>query len=379
MRRRNHFGRLLLAVILFSACLIALVFPLMLVSLPERAAQLYGPPDPSLGARQRLGYSLALILQEQDLTSPLDPNGSPITFDVQMGESAGSVVARLAAQDLIANPEAFRTYLLYTGLDKRLQAGKYELSPAMSAVQLARAMLDPTPKLVDFHILPGWRLEEIAAALPTSGLSITPELFLSAVRTPPADFPFRTGFPAGAGLEGFLYPEMYTLSRSLSTQELLEVLLARFQEQMTPEIQQGFNRQGLTVYQGIVLASIIEREAVDEGEMPLIASVFYNRLAQGMKLDSDPTVQYARGYNNEQKTWWTNPLSLADLELDSPYNTYRYPGLPPGPIANPGLPAWRAAAFPGESPYLYFRAACDGSGRHNFARTFQEHLDNGCP
>jgi UPF0755 protein len=98
-----------------------------------------------------------------------------------------------------------------------------------------------------------------------------------------------------------------------------------------------------------------------------------------MKLDSDPTVQYAIGFNSEQRTWWTNPLSLQDLKIDSAYNTYLYSGLPPGPISNPGVAAWRAVAFPADSPYLYFRAACDGSGRHNFARTFEEHLANGCP
>jgi UPF0755 protein len=112
--------------------------------------------------------------------------------------------------------------------------------------------------------------------------------------------------------------------------------------------------------------------------MPLIASVFHNRLAANMKLDSDPTVQYSLGYNPKQKTWWTNPLSSADMSVDSPFNTYRYPDLPPGPIANPGLAALRAVAFPDQSPYYYFRAACDGSGRHLFATTFSEHLANAC-
>jgi len=97
-----------------------------------------------------------------------------------------------------------------------------------------------------------------------------------------------------------------------------------------------------------------------------------------MKLDADPTVQYALGYNNVQKTWWTNPLSLANLENDSPYNTYRYLGLPPGPIAAPSLNALRAVAFPAKTPYYYFRSACDGSGRHTFAVTFTEHQENAC-
>ena len=113
--------------------------------------------------------------------------------------------------------------------------------------------------------------------------------------------------------------------------------------------------------------------------MPLIASVFINRLNAGLKLDSDPTVQYALGYNSEDKSWWTNPLSLTDLKIDSPYNTYLYAGLPPGPIASPDLSALRAVAFPAQTPYYYFRAACDGSGKHEFSETFQEHLSKECP
>jgi UPF0755 protein len=121
---------------------------------------------------------------------------------------------------------------------------------------------------------------------------------------------------------------------------------------------------------------MVEREAVINEEKPLIASVFLNRLALDMKLDSDPTVQYAIGYD---PVWWPNPLSLADLEVDSPFNTYKYAGLPPAPIANPGLSALRAVAFPADTPYFYFRARCDGSGYHDFAETFEEHLSNGCP
>lgn len=371
--------RLVIVAILLSLCVLAIIVPLIAISVPERALQLYGPPSPDLSDRQRWTYALLLVLHEQSLTQAMDETSATQAFEIALGESASSVAQRLVEQGLIPNAEAFRSYLVYTGLDKQLQAGRYTLSAAQTPVQIARSMLDPTPKQVDFRILAGWRVEEIAAALPTSGLNITPDVFLAAARTPPPDFSFLPSPLPTSGLEGFLYPDVYTLPRSLSASELIHILLERFEQEMSAEIQQGFNRQGLTVFQGIILASIVEREAVDESEMPLIASVFHNRLARGMKLDSDPTVQYAIGFNAEQRTWWTNPLSLQDLKIDSAYNTYLYSGLPPGPISNPGLAAWRAVAFPAESPYLYFRAACDGSGRHNFARTFEEHLANGCP
>jgi UPF0755 protein len=121
----------------------------------------------------------------------------------------------------------------------------------------------------------------------------------------------------------------------------------------------------------------VEREAILDEEMPTIASVFLNRLSSEMKLDSDPTVQYAAGFNHTQNTWWTNPV--VDTEIDSPYNTYLHPGLPPGPIGNPSLEALQAVAFPAQTGYYYFRAACDHSGRHVFAVTYEEHINNGCP
>jgi len=279
----------------------------------------------------------------------------------------------------VTDPLALRNYLQYSGLDSTIQAGDYELSPSMSAIDIARRFQDSTPTHVDFVILPGWRLEEIAQALPTSGLSISPEDFLDAAYNPGNQYMYSISLPQGSSLEGFLYPGVYHLHRESTTVELIQAFLDEFTANLTPNLQQGFNRQGLDVYQAVTLASIVEREAVTTDEMPLIASVFYNRLRIGMKLDSDPTVQYALGYNPVQGTWWTNPLSLTDLEVISPYNTYVYTDLPPGPIANPGADALNAIAFPEESAFYYFRAICDGSGRHVFAISFGEHLNNACP
>jgi UPF0755 protein len=169
------------------------------------------------------------------------------------------------------------------------------------------------------------------------------------------------------------------MPRQASVNQLLSKILMNFEAQVNNEMQVGFSNQGLSVYQAVTLASIVEREAINDEEMPMLASVFYNRLAINQRLASDPTVQYALGYNTQQATWWTNPLSLTDLEIDSPYNTYLYPNLPPGPICNPGLSALRAVAFPAQTPYYYFRAACDGSGNHLFAETYEQHLANECP
>jgi UPF0755 protein len=156
-------------------------------------------------------------------------------------------------------------------------------------------------------------------------------------------------------------------------------MVGHFNDQLTPDLPQAYQREKLSVLQAITLASIVQREAMVESEQPIIASVFLNRLAAGMKLESDPTVQYALGYDADQKTWWVNPLSTEQLGINSPYNTYVVSGLPPGPICNPSLSALQAVAFPAKTPYYYFRATCDGSGRHNFSKTFAEHLLNACP
>lgn len=174
-------------------------------------------------------------------------------------------------------------------------------------------------------------------------------------------------------------PAAYTFDRHVSLNDFILTILNEFDDQVTRDIRDGFRQQGLTLAQGITLASIVQREAMVEDEQPMIASVFLNRLRNDMRLESDPTTQFALGYHSEQKTWWTNPLSAADLDIDSPYNTYIYKGLPPGPISNPGISAIQAVAFPAQTDYFFFRARCDGSGRHNFAETYQEHLQNACP
>ncbi|MBA4379717.1 MAG: endolytic transglycosylase MltG [Anaerolinea sp.] len=349
--------------------------------IPVLAAGSYGPPSPYLSAWQRFSYSASLLWNAGDLTIPRDPNGPGQIFVIEMGESVSTISNRLQAAGLIRATQTFRIYLIWTGLDTSVQAGNYELNPAMTAIQIAHALQDATPSEVTFVVLPGWRMEEIAASLPTSGLNITPEAFLSAARGPYAlpDF-----LPAGASAEGltaegFLFPDTYSLPRSTSAEQLVSILLQNFDFHLTPELKEGFARQNLSIYQGVILASIVQREAILDDEQPAIASVFLNRIAIGMKLDSDPTIQYALGYNTAQGTWWTNPLSLEDLQVQSPYNTYQNTGFPPAPISNPSLSALQAVVNPAQTAYYYFRAQCDGTGRHAFAETFEQHIQNACP
>jgi UPF0755 protein len=367
-----------LFILIAVACLSSILGAWLFLKLPADAERIFGPPTQNLDFVDRAYLSARLLMQADQLKTPVNPLGSEQIFQVQLGETSAKISTRLEGDGLVPSGVALRDYLVYAGLDTSLQAGEYSLSPRMTPLEIAHALLDATPNEVTFSILPGWRLEEVAAALPTSGLDISPQVFMTNASDPPLVSGLEQNLPEGASLEGFLYPDAYRLDRHIVVDSFLRTLLENFEIKVDDEVRQGFQNQGLDLYQAVTLASIIEREAVVEDEMPMIASVFLNRLAAGMKLDSDPTVQYALGYNRAQRTWWTNPLSLDDLQVDSLYNTDRYPGLPPTPIANPGLSALKAVAYPAQTPYYYFRSACDGSGRHTFAETFTQHQENAC-
>jgi len=365
--RRYHL--ILIVLVLFVAAYFALF------SVPARASRLYGPPAAHLTISQRIQYSAILLAYGNTLTDPSNPGAPEQSFFVGEGEAVGSVASRLWESGLISDAEAFRAYLVYTGFDITIQAGTYLLSPSMSIMDIAQEMQDATPAEITFVVLPGWRMEEIAASLPTSGLDIAPEEFLAV-----ANDPFKIDSVDGMiSNEGFLFPDAYILPRETTAEQLVDALTRGFAQHLTSDLREGFAAQGLDVYQAVTLASIVEREAVQADESPVIASVYINRLNIGMKLDADPTVQYALGYDFAGQAWWKSPLSLDDLRVNSPYNTYLIGGLPPGPISNPGTDALRAVAFPADTPYFYFRARCNDPGYHIFAVTFEEHLANACP
>lgn len=334
-------------------------------SIPTRAEELFGPPDPDTSLPRLYYQSLILSWNAEKITRPADPSGGMITFHIEHGETPAQIIHGLQRSSLIDNPTLMRTYLVYSGLDKQIQAGEYRLSPAMSEVEIARRLRDPDPGKTTLTVIPGWRAEEIAQVFPEVGLTMPQKDFIQEVH--------------GRKLEGYLFPDSYPVDRDITPPALVDRLYQSFQAHITPEIAQGMKQQGLSMEEGVILASIVEKEAVLAEEMPLIASVFLNRLRIDMPLGADPTIQYALGYNEDQQTWWTNPLSESDFTVESPYNTYQHRGLPPGPICNPGLTALKAVATPEQTPYYYFSAACDGSGGHQFSETFAEHQNNICP
>jgi UPF0755 protein len=360
---------------LFLMVLLIVLIMAVIVYIPVLAEQSFGPSNSVLSLKDRYKYAISLLWSASDLSSPVLPGGEDQIFTIESGESVTQISDHLELSGLIQNSRIFRIYLVWKGLDISVQAGNYKLNPGMTGIEIAHAFQDATPTEISFNIWAGWRMEEIAASLPTSGLNITPEEFLIAAKNPSDPLIFLTD---SATAEGFLFPGSYSLPRDTTADQLVSILLQNFFINLTNEVQEKIVRQGLDIYQAVTLASIIEREAIVPDEQPMIASVFFNRLNIGMKLDSDPTVQYAAGFDYAKGNWWKNPLTLEDLAIDSPYNTYIYTNLPPSPISNPSLNALQAVAYPAQTPYFYFRARCDGSGLHSFAETFEQHLQNAC-
>jgi UPF0755 protein len=347
--------------------------------LPQQTAAKFGPPTMDLPWWERLYYSVLLLSNEQDLTTSTHAYTDSVKVNIAYGETAFSVAQRLSDLNLIHNVNSFEHYLVYSGLDRSIQAGDYIIEPDLNPIEIAQKLQDATPSEIVFAVLAGWRLEEIAEGFPTSGFSITPDDFLSFSRNPTSTLTGSLNEWSGSSsLEGIFLPGEYIFPRNITVDQLITFFIDQFETQVQQELEDGFHTQGLTLREGVILASVVQREAVLTDEQPLIASVFINRLTLGMRLESDPTVQYALGYSPQTGSWWKNPLSLEDLNVQSPYNTYLYPGLPPGPICNPGISALRAVAYPAQTSYLYFRAKCDGTGEHNFANSYEEHLSNAC-
>jgi len=374
-RQRRSLFLLIVILLVLIAC-VGLVTGYLYINSEVKAH--YGEPSPLLSLTQRVIYPLELFSNRTIMFEPVDPIGEELAFSVGQGESVSMVCIRLEQEGLIPDAEIFRIYLVYSGLDRQLQSGDYLLSGQMSPMEIAADLLDATPRDAIVSILAGWRIEEIAASVAGSGLDVTVDEFITLAYAPLPEFFAYLPVDDAPTLEGFLFPGVYQIPREADVVTVIETFLAAFSANVSQEMLDGFTRQGLTLQEAVTLASIIEKEAVVDDEKPLIASVFYNRLADGMRLESDPTVQYALGYQDSLGTWWKSPLEGADLAVESPYNTYLVYALPPTPMDNPDLLSLQAVAFPADTPYYFFRAACDDSGRHNFAITYEEHLNNGC-
>ncbi len=324
----------------------------------------------------------SLAGREDDLARSVSSDTEPIRFTVSLGQSPTSIGDQLRAANLILDAELFVDYIRAEGLDVELEAGTYFLNQSQTIPEIAVALTDSRFSQITFTILPGWRMEEVADKIDENGLfGFTGRDFLQAVQTGASatvdpTFAERVNFPAGASLEGFLYPETYQFAPEVTAVQMRDQLLESFNSGFTPEMESDAALRGFNIYEIVTMASIVQREAVRNDEQPKIAGVYFNRLSGQMRMEADPTVQYPLG--NSRGTWWAQ-ITMADYsDVISDYNTYLNLGLPPGPIASPSMTALLASVYPEETDFLYFRADCRSDGYHDFARTFDEHLANGC-
>jgi UPF0755 protein len=305
---------------------------------------------------------------------------------IQPGETAGQIAERLEQAGLVSNGEVFRRYLQVEGLDVGLEAGTFTLRQTMTMAQIAVALQTGQMPDLEIRVREGRRIEETVVDL-SAQTGIPSEEFLQLVttgwrQTDLATYPFLTTVPPEGTLEGFLLPDTYRVLEDATAYDIVVRLLTTFGERVTLEMQLAAANRGLTVYEMITLASIVEREAVVDAERPIIAGVYYNRLESGWLLNADPTVQYGLGYDEATGEWWRrlyfDQLGITSLiEIDHPYNTYRYVGLPPSPICSPSLASIQGVAYPVDTDYFYFLADCNATdGSHLFAVTEEEHYAN---
>jgi UPF0755 protein len=305
--------------------------------------------------------------------------GDRVRFKITEDEDAEAVAKRLKKAGLIRSPLVFTTQLRFT--NAAVVPGDYTLRKGMTVQEIAdritgKVTAEEEPAVAEFEItIPeGWRLGQIAEEAEAEGLEGGYEALMQAAETINFDnYGFLHDRPAGATLEGYLFPNTYTFLGD-EPEYNLRLMLDEFDAQFTPEMRERAAQMGLTIHQVVTIASLVERETAVPEERPIIAGVYLNRLDAGWRLDADPTVQYALG---ERGDWWPE-LSEQDLHTESPYNTYLIDGLPPGPIANPGLDSIRAVLTPEEHVYMYFVAKNDGSNTHAFARDEAEQNQNIC-
>ena len=311
---------------------------------------------------------------------PASTSSATKLFVVTKGEGVRAIAGALSDAKLIRSKMFFEYLVWRHGDQSRFQAGSYELSPSMTAAEVERALVQgkPITNEREVTILEGWTLDDIAAYLEAQGVSSKADFFAQAgesaknVRSGSlpdwgASFPSLASRPANASLEGYLFPDTYRIYADSDAKALVRKMLGNFEAKFTPQMRQDAAAQGKSVHQIVTMASILEREVRGDEDRAMVADIFWRRVAAGRGLEADSTVNYLTGSSKPS-------VSYEDTKIDSPWNTYKYKGLPPGPIGNPSLSALLAALHPKANPYWYFLT--DKDGNVHYAKTLDEHNAN---
>ncbi len=324
------------------------------------------------------GYLFKIVFISQE------GSGETKNFMVEEGQGVNEISQNLKKQGLLDSEFIFETCLWLRKAEDRILAGEHKIKDTWSIRQLINALTSgyAIENEMEITIIEGWNLRDIADYLDNQGI-VQPQQFFELVGYPaidydrnpdlkrPKDFSpdyeFLTEKPKNLSLEGYLFPDTYRIFKDASIEDIVRKMLDNFDKKITSKMLGEIDNQGKTLYEILTLASIIEKEGDTAENKKKVAGVYYNRLNIGMALQADPTVNYITGKSTDRP-------SLDDIESDNPYNTYQYPGLPPGPICNPGLDSIMAAIYPDENDYYYFINTPDGE--MIFAENFEQHKAN---
>ena len=320
--------------------------------------------------------SLLYIFYKKSINSSLSKEYFAIDFSIESGEGVNAIANKLKNESLIASEFYFKIYIWKRDADKMLQAGDYVLSPSMTMKEVVDYFISGNVVLSekDVKIINGWNLKDIATSFQKNNISSSKD-FLSLVESPVNKWVFNfdkpsllSDIPRGHDLEGYIYPDTYRVYNNASISDILKKAFANFDLKLSQEMRNEIKKQGKSLHEILTLASIVEKEVRSSDDKKIVAGILLKRLDIGMRLEVDSTINYITGKNDPG-------ASYIDLEIDSPYNTYRNYGLPPGPICNPGISSIIAAIYPEESPYLFYLNRQD-TLETIFSKDYNEHIRN---
>ena len=329
---------------------------------------------------------------EKKIKEPLDISGRERVFEIKEGQGAKEIGKNLEKQGLIKNDFYFLFYIWKTNRGRNLKAGRYCLSSSQNIVEMVEKMMKgPIREEIKLTFPEGWRISEIEKRLNSVGLINSDEISKLKVKQFKKRYDFLKDAPDKVSLEGYLFPDTYFFRcpapkvsckngkgeiikcQNGDPKEIAEEFLDNFDKKLTPELREEIRNQGKSIFEIVTMASILEKEVQTVEDKKIVSGIFWKRIKENRPLESCATVAFILGKSNWSFDQMREEIAKAK-EIDSPYNTYKYPGLPPGPISNPGIESIKAAIFPKESEYNYFLT--DKTGKTHFAKTLEEHNEN---
>lgn len=295
------------------------------------------------------------------LNTPLNKKAGEITFVVTKGDGVRKISANLEKDKLISQDFTFMVYLKLSGLSSGIQAGDYKLSGAMSPLTIADILTKGKVSSKKITIPEGWTIDDIGTYLEKQHVAQKADFIVATQKR--YNYDFLADKPAGQDLEGYLFPDTYQLSATANAEDIVKMMLDNFGQKLTPSTRAAIKGSGMSTYEVVTLASIVEREVSKPEDRKVVAGIFLNRLNTGMALESCATIQYILKSNEAR-------FSYEQTRVESPYNTYIHAGLPVGPIGNPGIDSIQAVLFPEKTSYLYFFSS---KGTTYYSKTLDEH------